>query len=1590
LHFFGNARKTKKDGYFGHGSCHWTCFFWRKRDQKLFGKQINMNSVTIDILFKYKEAGENALKKIEKYLSSGKIQKELQQTVNTAGNNINSAFQNIKLDPFKKSLDSIASSLNFVVRGIKSFSLEANKALDSTIAKTRTQETIIKESASRAIGLSAVLAGFTFFSIKNLDPAFLTLKGITSELGKLPALGKIAFDSLKLNALSYFNLFKSVIFPFTAEGLMSLSNNFLSVFRTVFSSLAGGVGGFFLSRFLFSDALTFFKRILGYSRELSSPLARIARFFTTIDSALHSTSRAFADFFRMVVFGAGAWAGLWNPILAGFAIGKNFIDFTTKKVSFWLADVSGRFGAVRGQISTIFYGFRTFFFELAKMDGLLGALSGKSFWSNIKMFFGFSGKQTIIDKLTASIKAGSFERFFKQILELPKTIEMAMIKASSVSNRWMVAPLGNLKDIFFKIDTLIQKINSIAAVFQALISTASIRINALLAMIFLKVEELIQKINSIAVVFQTLVANSYTKINLVLVDISQKIVDFPKLIDPFFEKTNRWLVEISAKIDDLIKKINSIVGVVSSASNVVAQTIKTKFFDSIERLNFFELFQKKVFGAIGDRKALGGFDNAFRDLFKSMDTQIKSGAPGLKTKPFVTFFKNVFNLSPENINLVKTDIEIFVVEMQKLLGNVLQKTGAKPKGTNFASQLVSTISMGLRKTADPELKVAAATILNSLRSLLEKGLGNFSASGAAIPKTIAYGIKSNSKEMEKAINDLLRQISPYLPASDAQIGPLSRLSYSGSMIPGMLAVGMKKGIGEVTKATSIVAEKIAGFFPRSLPIFGALVQLPLMGFKIPFYIAQGILSGAKLAYSALQKMVNELKSIFDGLITKIRELRRISLFSEMSIEKTSALDYALRSLGGSVQDVSYGFMRMSELLQKASEEDRRTLALWNIDIKEVKKSSDPLLTLFLELVDVVNKYGASSASGIEAMKMMGQTAQSNLLPVIKSGSSAIKDLMKSFIDSKTTIKKESDEYVKIADRISTAWLGAKEAIVQEFIIPLVPILKENFEKINDLWQKNSLKILGAARIIGDAVSSLLNFMLEFVSMAIKEPKKAINIVYDIFSTVTTYILTEGAIFADKAFLKILGFLIRIQTAILSITLVALKQFASIVLREISKPFDGVMNKIQEIRNTFGFSGNISKILDEMEGKKGTAFVDGLSAGDLGPMGTLSTEKIFQGEKGAKGTTESITKDVISSVKSMIPEMKKELDELFKDFKLVQEDIFTDEYIKEQKDRFLKTVKELGIASEQATPELKAAVQKVLESFDPEIIAEKMRKISEEAERSIEDGKEKVVNALKSMKDEVSEHMKDIAHEFKSFSVVIEDPKEKMDQMDEALKRTNENLAHLGNGFSALESAISNMYDATGKKMRAFFYFQRALAMATAVINIAKGITQALGAKGIWGVFEGAAIAAAGAIQLGVIAGQTIKGYARGGFVSGEKGVDRVPAMLSHNEYVQPTDSVNYYGVEFMEAIRKRLIPREALSFMVGNLSRPLAVASGVNGRYNTGGIVSSDNAVHSQPLTIVNYYDKQEFGEFMASNPGKNIIINTIKSNAGQIKKYLI
>lgn len=202
--------------------------------------------------------------------------------------------------------------------------------------------------------------------------------------------------------------------------------------------------------------------------------------------------------------------------------------------------------------------------------------------------------------------------------------------------------------------------------------------------------------------------------------------------------------------------------------------------------------------------------------------------------------------------------------------------------------------------------------------------------------------------------------------------------------------------------------------------------------------------------------------------------------------------------------------------------------------------------------------------------------------------------------------------------------------------------------------------------------------------------------------------------------------------------------------------------------------------------------------------------------------------------------------------------------------------------------------------------------------------------------------------------------------------------------------FETMYEATGKKAKAFFYISKAAAIAEATINIAQGITKALGQGGFYGIAMGAAVAVAGAAQLAKISSQQL---AEGGLVAGKspttKSDDKLISATS-GEYMQPVKAVRHYGLQFMNAIRDLSFPRDLASAFASRY--PLQSPS--RSRFAEGGMVGvgagkSSSQGAEKGLVINNFIDPNLFGQYIASTPGQRQLVNVISDNKFAIRAAL-
>ena len=211
-------------------------------------------------------------------------------------------------------------------------------------------------------------------------------------------------------------------------------------------------------------------------------------------------------------------------------------------------------------------------------------------------------------------------------------------------------------------------------------------------------------------------------------------------------------------------------------------------------------------------------------------------------------------------------------------------------------------------------------------------------------------------------------------------------------------------------------------------------------------------------------------------------------------------------------------------------------------------------------------------------------------------------------------------------------------------------------------------------------------------------------------------------------------------------------------------------------------------------------------------------------------------------------------------------------------------------------------------------------------------------------------------------------------------------------------AFGDLYEASGKEVKEFFYLQKAAKIAETIMSTQSAAMTAYEAGPYVGPVLAALVYAQGAASIAKITAQKL---AEGGLVGGYSPTatsDNIPAWLTAKEYVHPVDTVKHYGVGAMDAIRKKLVPPELL--------RGYALPTQSYGRpsrrgYASGGVVSGQNDMKREtqgmgeqkqeqsPINIVNVVDPSVMDQYLASNSGKNMIFNVLKSNAYEFNNIM-
>ena len=145
-------------------------------------------------------------------------------------------------------------------------------------------------------------------------------------------------------------------------------------------------------------------------------------------------------------------------------------------------------------------------------------------------------------------------------------------------------------------------------------------------------------------------------------------------------------------------------------------------------------------------------------------------------------------------------------------------------------------------------------------------------------------------------------------------------------------------------------------------------------------------------------------------------------------------------------------------------------------------------------------------------------------------------------------------------------------------------------------------------------------------------------------------------------------------------------------------------------------------------------------------------------------------------------------------------------------------------------------------------------------------------------------------------------------------------------------------------------------------------------------------------MLGFSEGGQALALAGGGSVGGwspSKTADNIPAWLTAGEFVHPVRAVDYYGLAFMERIRRLQLPRNLAHALAGG-TLP-SIPSGF--RLAQGGMPAAGPAATVKggdvKLAVVNVRDESEIHRYVNSANFDTILLNKISRNGRAIKTIL-
>lgn len=1489
-----------------------------------------MAIATVDVIFRFKQLGDNFLKQINTNISS---QKTAIDSIAKSAEKMATVLQN--------SFDAVAGTITKIKSNF-------DTAFDSAGKQTKNIESNIQGATARTTAFGAVFYKLVDLS-GQLGTGMTTNKEILASIGNAgKSTFSIFYGSFQKWTNLYYGWFKDFWSVFSPSGIMKLLTSGKGFFEiigkvwfTAFKNLGLTVFSIFGNYLIFKDATEFLKRMVGLGNESLTPLGRVARLVTTIDSAVHSTATAWFSLFKGVIFGIGTFTGLWNPILGGLAIAKNLLDPIQKKISMMINETTGRMGSVRGQINVIFFAFRQFLFDLAK-----------------------GGKSSLLNQMTELFKdKEKLQGFLSQTKSLIATITglsrlMADIKAT----------LNDISLLLSVITGKVVKATSSASIIsnakgRAILDAGKIKsavtaieqpMAAAIQKSFVKSSEVTKGDSWIAKIFQNFKAG------------------FQKI--KFGSITNAYDTFINGAIDSYAFVANfaltKAIGVISKSGEALSQKAKQVFNKSRsanpqDKLNLASAFNKLFdYDAIFEKKLTAGsqFTTQARSTVRSFLTALSNAATSEKNYKSSKLLSSLFGISG-TIEIPNEQIILLIARINKGLGDELTKA----KGGDFGSKFLNILTQSLKGGVSAQTATNVYDAMSRLKFVMIESLSkmDLSKSGQKIPETIGKGIKQGQAVVVKATDVMTKAIDELLPHSNAQRGALSRLTLSGFAIPVTLAQGVKQGQDSLIMAIDTLADTI-------LATLKPAVELKQFADRVALSVKT--VSALEYAYADLNIKATDLFYPLSNLNKLLTEpataeqavtLQRLGISLNTARQKTEPLldlwlqfENALSKMPVTAELSRQGFdmlgvMANSNLVNGLRRARTETEGL----MKESEKMGGVWQNAFSEQATRISQIWERLR---QLKTFVFQDFMAKILPVLEEVSGWIM------------------EFVRL-----------RRGDIQTIAAMVGDLMATLFRSIPKLF----------AWIRSDS-----NSALQFVISAVYATSKAIfSIISDIFGVFFTGQLAGIVWFGLGYIGDILWTWVKSgERKFTAYSSVLIGKYFQIFFESIDSLLGNLPKRLQKI---LGLDELRKAARDFAEGagtsvdgviKKEAALTEKILK-DLGESARKEFSEIMN--RGGQIIDKAKIKQAVNDVKTDIAALGETLKDITKGSPLEDELTALLTRLKENYDK-LGTA---NIA--QPIEKLKEAIDKgssSVEKFNSDLdtqnaqLRERNTILLEIAARSGDDKAKAQLDILNLEKQQINELIKLRKIEKDEAIIAQAEMFQAKERGTKALEAEISAVSKLLNMWAEaagnMSTAFANMYELSGKKIKEFFYMSKAAAIAEIIVKTA---VAAMNAYAQGGPYAGPLLAAmasmAGATQIALVTAQTVQGQGMvdGGVVQGPPGIDKVDARLTAGEYVIPAGPTRSYGTVVMDAIRNKLIPPEWLQSMVGNLPNPVRAMNTV--AFNTGGYVpfQAQEKKQEQVINIINVTDTAEIDRHLASYKGNQTFLNLISKNAKAIQRLV-